>query len=57
MPMAKRDAAPAPVARMSGTMAMTMAAVVIRIGRRRIAAASSIAARRPNPFVTCRWLA
>ena len=42
----KRLAAPAPLAISSGTMATTMAAVVIRIGRSRMAAACSIASRR-----------
>ena len=45
-PMVKRDCAPAPVARIGGTMPTTIAAVVIRIGRRRIDAASTIASRR-----------
>jgi len=45
-----RLAAPAPLAIRSGTMATTMAAVVIRIGRSLTAAASSMAARRLNPL-------
>ena len=44
-PIAKRDTPPAPLAISSGTIAITSAAVVIRIGRRRIEAASSIALR------------
>ena len=38
----------APPTMSNGTMAMTVAAVVIEMGRNRIAAASSIAARRPK---------
>ncbi|MDT4868402.1 hypothetical protein FQZ97_1033640 [compost metagenome] len=49
-PMSKRLTAPAPLARISGIMAKTMAAVVISTGRRRIAAASSTAARRDKPW-------
>jgi len=48
-PIAKRDCAPAPEARISGAMPTTIAAVVIRIGRRRIEAASTIASRRDRP--------
>jgi hypothetical protein len=44
MPIARRPAAPAPVAMANGTTPNTIAAVVIRIGRRRTAAASSMAA-------------
>ncbi|MCY1512515.1 hypothetical protein D9M68_469770 [compost metagenome] len=36
---------------------MTMAAVVIRIGRRRIRAACSMAVRRSSPWLTCISLA
>jgi len=53
----KRLAAPAPLAVSSGTMPTTMAAVVIRMGRRRMAAAFSMAARRPSASFSCRWLA
>ena len=42
---------------MSGTMPTTIAAVVIRIGRSRTAAASSIAPRREKPRVSCSRLA
>ncbi|MCY1175617.1 hypothetical protein D9M73_158610 [compost metagenome] len=50
VPMSKRLTAPAPVARISGTMPNTIAAVVISTGRRRIAAASSIASRTLSPL-------
>ncbi|AHE66572.1 hypothetical protein Loa_01016 [Legionella oakridgensis ATCC 33761 = DSM 21215] len=43
-PISKRLTAPAPEAMRSGTTPNTMAAVVIKIGRRRIPAASSTAA-------------
>ena len=56
-PMSKRLAAPAPLAISSGTMATTMAAVVIRIGLSLVAAASSIAARRLSPLSACSLLA
>ena len=49
MPMSTRVTAPAPEATISGTMPTTIAAVVIRIGRRRTPAASSIASRRERP--------
>ena len=42
---------------MSGAMPTTIAAVVIRMGRRRTAAASSIALRREWPWVSCSRLA
>ena len=45
MPIEKRAAAPGPVAISSGNIANTSAAVVISTGRRRMAAASSIASR------------
>ena len=48
-PIAFRAAAPAPSAVISGTTASAMAAVVIRIGRRRILAAAMIASRRLRP--------
>jgi DNA-binding transcriptional LysR family regulator len=49
-PIEKRDAAPAPEAITSGTTPNTIAAVVIRIGRSRMPAASSIASRLVRPF-------
>ncbi|CAK0368818.1 Uncharacterised protein [Burkholderia pseudomallei] len=57
MPIAKRLAAPAPAANTSGTRPATIAAVVIRIGRSRTAAARSIAARRSSPSWRCRSFA
>ncbi|MCY1379172.1 hypothetical protein D9M69_668650 [compost metagenome] len=45
-PMLKRLLAPAPLAKSSGTRPTTIAAVVIRIGRSRMRAACSMAARR-----------
>ena len=44
-PIEKRALAPAPDAMISGTTPSTMAAVVIRIGRSRTRAASTIASR------------
>ena len=43
MPMLLRAPAPGPLARMSGVWPTTVAAVVIRIGRRRVSAASMMA--------------
>jgi hypothetical protein len=43
MPMLLRAPAPGPVAVMSGACPTTVAAVVIRIGRRRVDAASTTA--------------
>src|SRR5882724_9097374 len=48
-PMEKRDTAPAPVAVMSGMTPSTIAAVVMRIGRRRMPAAISMASRLDFP--------
>src|SRR6185312_896268 len=56
-PMSWRPAAPAPPANTSGTTPSTMAMVVIRIGRKRTAAASSIASRLLYPCSRCNWLA
>src|SRR5574337_1181592 len=50
IPIAWRPAAPAPDAITSGTTPKTIAAVVIRIGRSRIEAASSIASRLLRPL-------
>ena len=50
-PISNRLTAPAPVARISGTMPKTMAAVVIKTGRKRIAAASSTASRTDQALV------
>ena len=50
-------AAPAPVAVRSGMRPVTIAAVVIRIGRSRIRAAISIAERRSSPSLSCSSLA
>ena len=47
--MLKRDTAPAPLATISGTTPSTIAAVVIRIGRSRIAGRLSIASRLDLP--------
>lgn len=47
--MLKRPAAPAPLAITSGMTPSTMAAVVIRIGRKRVAAACSMASRLVLP--------
>ena len=55
-PIAWRPAAPAPEAITSGTTPRTIAAVVIRIGRSRTPAASSIASRLVLP-ATCSWFA
>jgi len=56
-PIAKRLAAPAPLAARSGNRPTTMAAVVIRIGRSRTRAARSIAARRSRSSLRCSSLA
>ena len=53
MPIVKRGRAPAPEAMISGTMPTTIAAVVIRIGRRRTPAACSIALRGDRPSRSC----
>ena len=55
-PMLKRDTAPAPLAVIKGTTPSTIAAVVIRIGRSRIAAACSMASRLERPL-SCSSLA
>lgn len=49
-PISKRLTAPAPDAMSNGNTPKTMAAVVIKIGRNRMAAASSTAARRSSFF-------
>ena len=49
IPITRRISAPAPLARMSGTTPAMNAKEVIRIGRRRIRAASSAAAKRSRP--------
>ncbi|CFP02173.1 Uncharacterised protein [Bordetella pertussis] len=56
-PRLKRLCAPAPLANSSGTRPTTMAAVVIRMGRSRIRAARSMAARRSSPACACISLA
>ncbi|MNF12828.1 hypothetical protein D3C80_2144610 [compost metagenome] len=50
VPISKRLTAPAPLAKISGTIPNTIAAVVISTGRRRIAAACSTASRGVRPF-------
>ncbi|MCY1367380.1 hypothetical protein D9M69_543110 [compost metagenome] len=57
MPMSKRLTAPAPLASSSGITPRTIAAVVISTGRRRIAAASSMASRTGRPRSRRSWLA
>ena len=56
MPMLLRAPAPGPVASTSGKWPTTVAAVVIRIGRSRVPAASMTAASLSLP-VSCRWFA
>ncbi len=53
----KREAAPAPAAVMSGTTPSDIAAVVIRIGRRRTLAEAMMASRRDSPCSRRCWLA
>ena len=55
-PIEKRALAPAPEAMMSGITPITIAAVVIRIGRSRTRAASTIARLFGAPAARC-WLA
>ena len=57
MPIELRAPAPGPVAKTSGKWPMTVAAVVIRIGRRRVAAASMTACSLSRPFSSWRLLA
>ncbi|MCY1546600.1 hypothetical protein D9M68_826040 [compost metagenome] len=56
-PRLKRLLAPAPLASSSGISPTTMAAVVIRIGRKRISAAFSMAVRRSSCSLCCSSLA
>ncbi|MNT86465.1 hypothetical protein D3C72_2267600 [compost metagenome] len=56
-PRPKRLLAPAPEANSSGTRPTTMAAVVIKIGRKRICAALRMAVMRSSRSCTCNSLA
>ena len=56
IPMLLRAPAPGPVARTSGKCPTTVAAVVIRIGRRRVLAASTTARILSRPC-SCKWFA
>ena len=56
-PMSKRLTAPGPLAISSGTMATSIATVVMRMGRRRMVEARSTASRLLKPSRVRNWLA